>query len=140
MTVVVDASVALRWLFADERSGEADAIFRHVDRAGGHAPGLFPAEVGNALNVGLRRQRIAEGDLVQGVVIIQSLPIALDDVETRRVLHDVVPLARRHELSVYDAMYLELAMRLHLPLATFDDRLADAAKRSGVPGWHADAT
>lgn len=139
MTLVVDASVALRWVFNDEQSEAGDAVFRQIDRDGAHAPALFPIEVGNALTVGLRRQRITDADLFKGIAIIQSLPIAFDDVDAHRVLHDVAQLARQFELSVYDAMYLELAMRLNLPLATFDERLTLAAGRSGTQLWRATA-
>jgi predicted nucleic acid-binding protein len=60
------------------------------------------------------------------------LPIDVDPESCDRVLDTVLPIANEHELSVYDAMYLELALRLRMPLATLDQKLIAAGKAAGV--------
>jgi predicted nucleic acid-binding protein len=51
------------------------------------------------------------------------------------MLREIVSLAREHGLSTYGASYLDLAMRLDLPLATQDASLVKAAKKSKVPAY-----
>ncbi len=132
MTLVLDASVALTWLFGDEQSEKAEAIFRDIYVNGAHAPVMLPIEVGNALNVGVRRGRLTVADWHKGVSVIQSLPVAIDEFSFVRTLNEVAQLGQRYGLSVYDAMYLELASRRGLPLATFDAGLRKAADLAGV--------
>ena len=62
----------------------------------------------------------------------EALPVDIDPESCVRVLHTVLPIANQHGLSVYDAMYLELALRLGLPLATLDQRLVAAGKAAGI--------
>ena len=89
--------------------------------------------VGNALLVKERQRRIADRGVAEIITRIGSLPIDVDlDSAGFSAFDRVVPLAKRHQLSVYDAFYLELALREHLPLATFDSALVAAAQREGV--------
>jgi predicted nucleic acid-binding protein len=135
LTLVLDASVALTWLFPDEHSELGEQVFRDIYATGAHAPVMLPIEVGNGLNVGLRRGRLTVADWHKGISVVQALPMTIDEFMSDRMLSDVTPLAQRYELSVYDAMYLELASRLGLPLATFDRGLSDAAEEAGVQLW-----
>ncbi len=66
------------------------------------------------------------------IVLLQSLLIQVDEATDRNALSSTLLLARQEGLASYDAAYLELALRLELPLATLDTRLAEAATRSGV--------
>ena len=65
-----------------------------------------------------------------------SLPITVEQETPERMLKEIVSLARAHELSTYDASYLDLAMRLGLPFATQDASLARAAKKCRVPAFN----
>lgn len=106
-TFVLDCSLTVAWFFEDEMNRYAQAVEDSL-AAAAVVPGLWPLEVANALLVRERRCRAWQHSL---------------------------HLARSHRLSVYDAAYLELALRQGLPLATLDDRLAAAATSAGVPAY-----
>lgn len=89
-------------------------------------------EVANALLVGERRHRLSEAELLGFLRLLRTLPIAIDSLTPMDVLGPVRILARDHALSVYDASFLELALRRGAPLATFNKRLRTAAGRVGV--------
>jgi predicted nucleic acid-binding protein len=88
--------------------------------------------VANALLVGERRKRCTQADTTAWTGFLQSLPITVDQETTGRAWGDVLNLARSQNLSVYDAAYLELALRLGFPLATLDEKLNAAAAGVGV--------
>ena len=85
--------------------------------------------------VGERRKRITEAKVAQFLTLLQSLPITVDDETDLRAWQETLHLARLHDLSVYDAAYLEVAVRLGLPLASLDDKLKAAAAAAGVPEY-----
>lgn len=132
MSIVIDASVALAWVFGDERHDAAWAIVDHLTRGAACAPALFPLEVANGLLVALRRGRLSPDQTRTAVVLIQSLPIEVDLETPQRAFGATWDLASRHQLSSYGAAYLELAARRALPLATLDGRLARAARTEGL--------
>jgi predicted nucleic acid-binding protein len=130
--LVIDASSVLAWCFEDEGGPEADALIERVAAGGAAVPGLWALELANGLVMGERRGRIRPAESAAFVAMIEELPIAADPATGVRALHETLSLAREHRLSAYDAAYLELAMRLGLPLATGDRSLRAAAKRVGV--------
>jgi predicted nucleic acid-binding protein len=87
--------------------------------------------VANTLLVGERRKRSTQANTVQWMTFLASLPISVDDHTHFHAFGDITTLGRSHNLSAYDAAYLELAMRRGLPLATLDDKLKTAAKVVG---------
>jgi predicted nucleic acid-binding protein len=95
-------------------------------------PGLWSLEIANGLVTGERRGRIRPAESAAFVALLEELPIVADGATGARALHETMNLAREHGLTAYDAAYLELAMRLGLPLATGDRSLAAAAERVGV--------
>jgi predicted nucleic acid-binding protein len=95
-------------------------------------PGLWWLEVANGLVMAERRRRIKSAESVAFVAMIEELPIIADEATGARALHETMSLAREHRLTAYDAAYLELAMRVGLPLATGDRSLRAAAERAGV--------
>jgi predicted nucleic acid-binding protein len=130
--LVVDASAVLAWCFEDEAGPEADALIERVAADGASVPGLWPVEIANGLVMGERRGRIKRAESVAFAAMLEDLPIVVDPQTGARALHETMSLAREHELTAYDAAYLELAMRLSLPLATGDHKLRTAAARAGV--------
>jgi predicted nucleic acid-binding protein len=92
------------------------------------APALWWFEVRNGLVVNERRRRITEADTTQFLDRISDLA-SIDQSPDETT---VMALARRHRLTVYDAAYLELALREGADLATLDAELAEAARREGV--------
>jgi predicted nucleic acid-binding protein len=79
-----------------------------------------------------RRGRISRRDRLITLDDFRRLPTTVDGRVGAYAWNDVLPHAERFRLTVYDATYLELAMRLDLPLATRDRDLADAGRRAGL--------
>jgi predicted nucleic acid-binding protein len=95
-------------------------------------PVLWAFEVANALLTLLRRRVIQDGQYERACQELAKLQSVIDDEGTRLALTEISRLAKAHSLSVYDAVYLELSLRRGLPLASRDNALNRAAKRSGV--------
>lgn len=95
-------------------------------------PPLFQIEVGNSLLVGVRRKRIAAGYIPEALDLIRQMPLHIDNSSADYVWSSTIELAAAYGLTLYDAIYLELAIRLDLPLATLDEQLAQAAAAAGV--------
>lgn len=128
---VLDSSIALAWCFPDEQSS-AQAVLDRLEKTTAIVPQLWHLEVGNALLMGERRKRSVAADTTQWLQYLSSLPIILDEEMATHAWSDTLILARSYQLSVYDAAYLELALRRGLPLATLDRHLQKAAKMAGV--------
>ena len=132
MTFVVDASVVLAWALDDEQSGYAELVVRRLLTAGGVAPAHWPLEVANAIWSAQRRGRITATDVQKVQGLLHALPIEIIPVELGTALGSI-EMARAHDLSIYDATYIELAAFRGLDLATIDKRLAAACRTVGVP-------
>ncbi len=132
MTLVVDASVALTWCFADERTPATTSVLDRVVQDGAIAPALWPLEVLNALAVAQRRNRCDTERRLLLAGFLRQLPITIDDDTIEYAWSTSAHLAERHRLTIYDAAYLELAQRMSLPLATLDGELRAAARSVGV--------
>src|SRR5262245_46004884 len=106
---VIDCSVALSWFFADEDSAYANAVARNLTTVTAVAPCLWPIEVANALLVGERRSRCTSTQTSRWLEDVGVLAIAIDHEAPMRAWTYTLELARKHDLSAYDAAYLELA-------------------------------
>jgi predicted nucleic acid-binding protein len=129
---VLDCSVAIAWCFHDEANAYADGIAAGFPGIKAIVPALWRLEVANTLLMGERRKRSTEADTVRWLAYLRSLAIMVDDETSSQAWHDALALARTHDLSVYDATYLELALRRDLPLASLDNKLKTAASVVGV--------
>ena len=127
-SVVIDASVALAWCFPDESSDYADAVLVELEGKTILVPAVWSLEVGNAMVIGERRKRISTEDIERFVQLVRSLPIQQDVTPTTELFDGVLSVAREHNLTAYDAAYLELAIRRKVPLATLDKKLREASK------------
>ncbi len=132
MTFVVDSSVALSWCFEDERTPETRSLLERVAETGASAPNHWPAEVLNGLMMAERRKRIGPDQRRRLADFLRDLPIKLDAETIDQLWTATQTLAERFRLTVYDAIYLEQAHRLALPLATLDRELRTAASSLGV--------
>jgi len=132
LTFVLDCSVTMAWYFKDEANSYANTVRKSLSSAGAVVPALWPLEVANILVLGERRQRSTEADASKWLRYLQMLPIQVDDETAVRAWSDILHVARSYDLSVYDAAYLELALRLALPLASLDDNLKATAVSAGV--------
>lgn len=132
MSVVLDSSATIAWCFASETTAAIEALFVDVVARGAFAPALWPLEVANVLLVGVRKKRLSLDRRTELLRALVRLKVTIDHETTGRAWTDTILLADRHSLTVYDATYLELAIRLQLPLATLDQRLRSAAMVENV--------
>ena len=132
MPFVLDCSVTMAWLFSDEANQSTDELRESLIKDSAVVPVLWPIEVANVLLVATRRGRIDVDDWSRIQAGLNVLPIEIDADSHDQVLNSVLPLAYEQNLSAYDAMYLELAARRKLPLATLDKSLALAGEALGV--------
>ncbi|MEX2559683.1 MAG: type II toxin-antitoxin system VapC family toxin, partial [Pirellulales bacterium] len=129
---VLDCSTALAWCFPDEKAKYPQAVLDSLDAAQAIVPTIWPLEIANTLLEGERRQRSTQVDTTAWLALLGALGIIIDDQTSGRAWTDTLTLARTHKLSSYDAAYLELAVRLHAPLATLDGKLKGATAKVGV--------
>ncbi len=129
---VLDNSIVMAWSFEDKVDKYADAVLERLADTRAVVPGLWPLEVASALLMGERRKRSTEAETSKWTGILASLPITIDGETNSHAWSDTLSLARGHNLSAYDAAYLELANRRGLPLATIDGKLRTDAEAVGV--------
>jgi len=127
LSVVIDASLTITWYFDDEITPATEAVLNHVSEAGAVVPSLWRLEVANAFQSALRRKRISPEYRDDSLVELAELPITLDADTDAYAWTTTLRLAERFGLTIYDAVYLELAQRRSLPLATLDKELREAA-------------
>lgn len=132
MSLVLDSSMTLAWLFEDENSGLADNILQQVADSGAIVPSLWRLEIANALQMAVRRNRIDATFRDASLTDLSALAIEIDSETDHQAWRTTLHIADSCTLTLYDATYLELAQRLHLPLATLDQALRDAAEKIGV--------
>jgi predicted nucleic acid-binding protein len=130
MRVVLDASMALSFVLADEFNSQSRRTLAAIALDGAVVPALWDFEVLNGLVSAERRGRLTAAAMTNAIHGLQGLPIERDGhlVDGLRL----TSLAREFDLSVYDAAYLALALDADLPLASLDSRLASAAKAAGA--------
>jgi|ERR1041385_315440 predicted nucleic acid-binding protein len=129
MAFVLDASVTASWFFPDEDDQDAWEAWRRSEKEQVWAPLHWWFEVRNTMLVGERRGRISETLTARALARLSVLPIS---IETRPDDSAVFNLARKYRLTFYDAVYLEMAARRRLPLATLDGELIAAARAEQV--------
>jgi predicted nucleic acid-binding protein len=132
MEYVLDSSLALSWYFEDETSPLSEKLFLAVHASVLHVPPIWKIEVCNGLLVGLNRRRLSQELFQRCLESVLKLRVAIAQPETDAELMMIIRLAQHHRLAIYDATYLELALRLGIPLATLDQRLAAAAQSEKV--------
>jgi predicted nucleic acid-binding protein len=129
---VLDASIALAWCFEDEVTASTRDVLARLATESAAVPAIWPLEMANALIVAERRRRITRADSAEFIGTLESLVISIDAEAPSLGFTRILDLAREERLTAYDAAYLELAMRLGVPLASKDGPLCDAAERIGV--------
>ncbi len=130
---VVDTSLTLSWCFADEATPYSLSVLAALQNTYAVVPALWPFEVANVLALAERRQRITQEGIAAFLETLRRLPIQIERREAFWLWQAVLPLAREHQLSAYDAAYLELAQRERMNLATLDHDLQKAGHTLGVP-------
>lgn len=134
MTFVLDASMTMAWCFTDERTPESEAVGIALSRQEqAVVPAVWSVEVCNAAIRGLRRNRVTTAEVSSFMHALRLLPITQNAPVRRAEMLHLLERARALDLSAYDASYLDLALRIGLPLATLDGQLRQAAGLVGVP-------
>lgn len=129
---VVDASVVIKWFVPEIHSDAARSLLATTHHY--FAPDLLFPEVGNAIWKKVRRGELTVDEGQRLVADISR--VAVDTVSTRGLLNDAHSLAVTIGLTVYDAVYLALAVRLKTQLITADDRLRRALAAHPVAAAH----
>ena len=129
---VLDCSVAMAWLFNDEATPKTADLLNRLATETALVPAWWFVEITNVLALAERKGRITPAQSGAFIADIGKLDIELDDEAPGRAFTHLLSLCRTHRLTSYDAMYLDLAVRRQLPLATLDDDLRKAARNLGV--------
>jgi len=129
---VLDASITLAWCFEDEATPVSDIALERLAAETASVPSIWHVEVANVLALAERRRRITLAESAEFIARLENLIIEVDEETWSRAFTRILELAREQRLTAYDAAYLELAMRLGVPLASKDRDLCDAAERVGV--------
>lgn len=127
---VIDNSVVSGWLLQNQATAYSDAVATLLQTRRAVAPPLLRLEYTNVLRTACKRQRLSAEQAYEMLAMLGELPIDLDSsVSTGPQLLD---LALRHDLTAYDATYLDVALRRGAPIATQDTALANAARAAGL--------
>jgi predicted nucleic acid-binding protein len=133
VSLVLDASLALAWYFQDEATPATDRILDRVAETGAVVPALWRLELANGLQVAVRRGRISTAYRDGSLADLTQMQIETDLETDMHAWSATLRLAEKHNLTLYDASYVDLAQRRRLPLATLDRELRRAADKLGVP-------
>jgi predicted nucleic acid-binding protein len=132
LKIVLDASVALAFVFGDEESPLVIKTLLALRNGRACVPYHWPFEVNNGLLMAIRSKRLAPKDAPTAQGLLLGLPVTPDPLTVDNAWGTAFVLAEELQLTAYDAAYLELALRQEVPLATLDDRLRRAAREAGV--------
>ncbi|RUR83041.1 type II toxin-antitoxin system VapC family toxin [Chlorogloeopsis fritschii PCC 9212] len=133
MFFVLDCSVGISWCLQDEDNTYANAVYNILSGENqAIVPAFFGLEISNVLWVAERKKRNTREQSDAAIAMPQALPINVDAIAVTETITATLNLARQYNLAVYDAAYLELAIRAGILLATIDDRLAHAAQNLGI--------
>ena len=129
---VVDCSIAMAWLFQDEATPKTTALLNRLATEMAVVPAWWSIEISNVLVMAERKGRITPAQSDAFISDLSKLGIERDHEAPDRAFSHLLALCRAHRLTSYDAIYLDLAIRRSLPLATLDVDLRKAARKSGV--------
>ncbi len=130
MPFVVDNSVVAAWFFPGQATDYTDSVLDRLKTDTAHVPALWVLEFSNVLRKAIMGRKLATETALDIIAEAERLPLSVDYTSTSQGAN--LELALRYGLSSYDAAYLDLAIRLGLPIATKDAALLDAADKAGV--------
>ncbi len=129
---VIDCSVAMAWCFLDEGTASTQKLLERMDGEAALVPAWWFLEITNVLVLAEKKGRIKSEKVAEFVAMIECFDLEIDEEAQARAFRHLLPLCRTHQLTSYDAIYLDLAVRRKLPLASLDEPLRKAAKKLGV--------
>ncbi|MGJ3264043.1 MAG: type II toxin-antitoxin system VapC family toxin [Salinarimonas sp.] len=130
--IVLDSSMTLSWFFEDEQTPAGTAVLQRLPNLGAIAPSLWKLEVANALATAVRRKRCTPDFADLTLSRLRRMRIQIDGSTAEHAWEGTRMLSLAHGLTIYEATYLEVSVRLQLPLATCDGRLAAAARACAI--------
>jgi predicted nucleic acid-binding protein len=130
MPFVIDNSVVCGWFLGNQASDYTEAVATHLLDDLAFAPALWQLELANVLRIACKRGVLDAQAAHEVIEQLAALPITIDRDTPGPAA--TFSLALRYDLTSYDATYLELALRLQLPIATQDTALMEAARAAGV--------
>jgi predicted nucleic acid-binding protein len=130
---VADASVAVAWVHPAQATPQTRQLLQSMhDGAPVEVPAIWPLEISNALLVLVRRKKLFEAERQAALAALQKVAVKIDYEMSVLAFTKLSAIASKHQLSVYDAAYFELAQRRKLPLACKDGPLREAARRANI--------
>jgi predicted nucleic acid-binding protein len=132
VSIVLDSSIALAWIYSDETTPAIAEVESRVLKNGAWVPSIWRLEVANVLEMGVRRRRHNAAFRAATLADLATLPISVDPETDGQAWGPTLHFAERYRLSLYDASYLELARRRGLALATLDKELRTAAAKEKI--------
>ena len=126
---VVDCSMTISWCLQDEHSTYADTVLNSFTGQTALVPQLWRYEVANVLLLAIKRKRISDADMHQGLAFLAALPIIVAEATTE--ISELLLLSQRYGLSAYEGAYLQLCLVHGLPIATHEKQLAAAVVAAG---------
>jgi predicted nucleic acid-binding protein len=132
VSVVLDSSATLAWIFDDEATAAIRQVFDAVAEHGAVVPALWRLEVANSLTMAMRQGQIDDGFRRAALTDLAALDIAIDPHTDASAWNATLALADRFKLTLYDAAYVELAQRRRLALATLDGEMRAAGLALGL--------
>ena len=132
MSLVLDSSATLAWIYSDEVTDGIRRLFDTIADTGALVPALWRLEVANSLTIAVRRGRVDAEFRRAALDDLALLDITTDNQTDTHAWAETLQLADRFRLTLYDAAYLELAHRRGVPLATLDEDLSAAASALGL--------
>ncbi len=129
---VLDASVTVAWAFRETANAYATGVLQALTHGEAAAPSIWPLQVANALLMAQHKGRLTVPECEYFLSLLGQLPIRVEYETPEHVWDQVLSLAQHYNLTVYEAAYLDLAMRLTRPLATQDPSLRQAAEELGL--------
>lgn len=133
---IVDASVGFAWVYQGQATDETDHLLNEV-AAGATVivPALWFSEMSNVLLIAQRRHRLTAAQRKGAMEKLTAMQLTVDEEGSRNAFGKTSELAEKYGLTIYDATYLELALRRSLPLASRDEALRNAAKQCGLKAF-----
>lgn len=132
MALIIDCSVALAWSVSSQATSLTQRAQIAAQANEVVVPYVFPTEIGNALIVLERRRKLTSAEVDLAIDGLDKLELEVDREIVDEASRVLMPLARTHRLTFYDAAYLELALRTGHPVATRDAALAAAVRKAGA--------
>jgi predicted nucleic acid-binding protein len=130
---IIDSSVGIGWVHPSQANELTKQLLEEAKNGAAiYVPSLWHLEIANTLLVFVRRKLVTNAQREVGLTLLSQLRIIIDEETNRLAFSTISELAAKHSLSAYDAAYLELARRKSLPLATRDEALKTAGRKSAI--------